>query len=695
MKKVFAATGVFAVSAMAMAGCGGAPSSDPAAEQVLQRLQSGKLIEEMNRAQEKGGRYAQDFSALLEDEGKGTWGVHAAGDGKGTWGRFGKFESDTGRLGETHPGSQRRVDPCPEVGSPRASDPEPVRRAELNKLGACMRRLSEKGYLINAAFTAYRLFTPPAGSKSIADMSADELSASLSGEEVRHPLELLGTQHPLLTRLRTRYTDADVEEMRRIAAARRAAFFEAEKAIFEAMESRMALVESYRTIDRYNVLLALKATRDDREGRRTYQALTNVRNLRTAPPGRMEGFPYENLHPYAIQAVVPDPDKETEQLSLEAENPFERAAEMMYQFENPDSPRMGQLLLAYSMMSMIDNSPIPNHPAPHAQAARVAVLDSGADWMEFPDLGQFLGRGAEGRADEMVSKDFSDLDNSAWIPAIGGLSHGSGTMATVLTIAAHYAPEVIRERRIDVGMWKDSTVRGLLSGSIGEGMPYFDLRQGYSIHHAIQDRVAAAVAGQGVTPDIVSVSLRFPSWPVLDREGLRDTLLKAPWLWVMAAGNSGEDVAVERRTCFEDVPRELRRDENILCVGALEQGIVNDKITDYSNFGSRVDVYAYESYIRICPNGTSCSTPAVSGAAAVLKAKFPSLTPAQMKQAIVNAAETRTLPVSDPAREAIEGRSFRPRTRTIKVFDPTTMMSRALAQAEALVAAPQLAAVGE
>ena len=304
-----------------------------------------------------------------------------------------------------------------------------------------------------------------------------------------------------------------------------------------------------------------------------------------------------------------------------------------------------------------------------------------------------MGRGGQGVASELASKDFADLDNSAWVPALGGLAHGSGTMATVVTIAAHYAPEVIRERKIDVAMWKEGTIRSILSGSMGEGLHYFDLRGTYTLQQAILDRVTAASEGRGVAADIVSVSIRFPTWGIINRDGLRDTLLKAPWLWVMAAGNSGTDMGQEKRTCFEDVPREMRKDENIMCVGALEQGVVQDRIASYSNYGARVDVYAFESYISHCPNGTSCSTPAITGAAAVLKARFPSLTPAQLKQAIVAAAEERTLPVADDMGARMAGSSHTPQMRTVKVFDPITMLPRALAQAQAqaLAEAPALA----
>ncbi len=88
--------------------------------------------------------------------------------------------------------------------------------------------------------------------------------------------------------------------------------------------------------------------------------------------------------------------------------------------------------------------------------------------------------------------------------------------------------------------------------------------------------------------------------------------------------------------------------------------MLRDKIAGYSNYGSKVDLYAYESYSDLCPNGTSCSTPAISGAAAAVAAKYPELTPEQIKSVLLEASERRTLEVDTstspkPQVQLIEG----------------------------------------
>jgi subtilisin family serine protease len=208
----------------------------------------------------------------------------------------------------------------------------------------------------------------------------------------------------------------------------------------------------------------------------------------------------------------------------------------------------------------------------------------------------------------------------------------------------------------------------------------------YSLHKGINDGIEAYEAGR-VSPHIVSMSLSFPSWSFRNKDGQRDFLKRAPWLWVMAAGNSATDIGLERRTCFGDVPSEYRKDDAILCVGALEKGMTGDRIAHYSNFGTRVDVYAYDSYIRHCPNGTSCATPAISAAAAVIKAKFPAMTTAQLKQAIVAASVERDLEIAPrPARSPLAPAS-RPTgvKRRVRVFDPATMIPKALEQARLIM----------
>jgi subtilisin family serine protease len=179
----------------------------------------------------------------------------------------------------------------------------------------------------------------------------------------------------------------------------------------------------------------------------------------------------------------------------------------------------------------------------------------------------------------------------------------------------------------------------------------------------------------------------------------------------MAAGNEGVQADTDKvPVCLSDVPADKRVDNRILCVGALRHDILADKIAGYSNFGDRVDVYAYESYIDLCPNGTSCSTPAVSGAAAAVAAQYPDLSPEEIKAVLVESAETRTLEVDETTApkpqgqliETVQNDTHRMTAyhaadgggdpaiyanppaappglvpmRTVKVLDPSTMMKR-------------------
>ncbi len=81
--------------------------------------------------------------------------------------------------------------------------------------------------------------------------------------------------------------------------------------------------------------------------------------------------------------------------------------------------------------------------------------------------------------------------------------------------------------------------------------------------------------------------------------------------------------------------------DNVLSVGAL--GTNGSIIASYSNYGSTVDVFAQgtiRSSVGVGTNsyatfqGTSMSSPAVSGLAALLKTEYPTWTPQQIKQQI-------------------------------------------------------------
>src|SRR6185312_12729077 len=110
-------------------------------------------------------------------------------------------------------------------------------------------------------------------------------------------------------------------------------------------------------------------------------------------------------------------------------------------------------------------------------------------------------------------------------------------------------------------------------------------------------------------------------------------------LYVVAAGNDDDDDDVTPTyPCAYDLP-------NILCVGATDSA---DQPADFSNYGLvSVDVSApgvnvistYKGSTYAYMDGTSMATPHAAGVAALLAARDPSLTAAQIKQAIMDGAE--------------------------------------------------------
>ena len=338
-----------------------------------------------------------------------------------------------------------------------------------------------------------------------------------------------------------------------------------------------------------------------------------------------------------------------------------------------------------------DNPPLPPRRSARGRGGARGVHGLGPGFRQISRARAFsLGGGGPA---ELSSYDYSDGDGNALGPSVleDVLSHGTGTTATLLTILSKYAPEVLTSRKLDLAMWKVFSTRGLLADAF-ERQADWESRP-FRLGEAIVDHVRKA--GSGPKPDIVSVSLAMNIYAALSDRSFGGIVGQAPWLWVMAAGNDGLDVtrvtgrAGAQTGCFDDVPARLRNDARILCVGALVRGEDGEtRIAGYSNYGARVDVYAFQSYDELCPSGTSCATPALTATAAALKATFSTITPEQIKKAIVAAAESRTLEVDRatlPDGVGLGG------PRTVRIFDPATMMDQAMTAARSLMAsAPQV-----
>lgn len=119
-------------------------------------------------------------------------------------------------------------------------------------------------------------------------------------------------------------------------------------------------------------------------------------------------------------------------------------------------------------------------------------------------------------------------------------------------------------------------------------------------------------------------------------------------LMVKAAGNDNQDIAVDVAypTNFKSVTDEKPFVNNMIVIGASTDNNA-DLRASFSNYNRKmVDVFAPGAHIfsSVPKNkyeyldGTSMATPMVVGAAAILKAYMPDLTPAQMIEALVNSA---------------------------------------------------------
>ncbi|MCM2279244.1 MAG: S8 family serine peptidase [Oligoflexia bacterium] len=566
-------------------------------------------------------------------------------------------------------------DPCPEVAAPAANAGRDVLRAALREFVACARAQYEPVEAVSKAIRFFKVYRLDESERPLSAMADSEILAYID-ENYIDPVSFLVESSERERKVRSSFSDAELEELLLLVGRKYTALEEAEARVYAAMDARPELVRYFANIsERFRIIQILHDTAGDAEGNETAEALAEILergNLYAPSAAELRDFPSWMLHPYALEAVLPEPGREEAPLRSGAENPF--IAVLRMQGELAGAPGIVMQTLANYMQARdMDNPALPEHPAAAPDAVRVAVLDSGIDFLRYPDLGLFLGNGKDG---QLSSGDFVDADPNPWLPADGAsFSHGSATSASVLTVMSHYAPELLRSRKLDLAMWKLYSIRDYLAGPLKD-------RVDWSSRFGVPEAIISRIEGAQVKPKIVSVSMGFMRLGELFTQlGRQGVLLKAPWLWVMAAGNSGVELSQEAFSgCFDDFPAEERPDARILCVGALKQGIVNDVIAGYSNFGKRVDVYAFDSYIQLCPSGTSCATPAVAGAVAVIAGKYPSLTPEQLKEVILEAAEEKTLKVEydSPGLAALATSQGLPAERTVKVFNPGAMIPRAL-----------------
>ncbi|MEZ0325281.1 MAG: S8 family serine peptidase [Fimbriimonas sp.] len=256
----------------------------------------------------------------------------------------------------------------------------------------------------------------------------------------------------------------------------------------------------------------------------------------------------------------------------------------------------------------------------------VAVLDDGVEYTH-PDLaanivvnpGEIAGNGidddANGYIDDTGGWDTADNDNDP-LPASASASHGThvaGIVAAVTNNATGVAGTGKRVKILPVRMYKGQST---WLTSLANGLDFARIR-GASVLNVSYNT-------DGFTMFLIEAIQRAEA---------------AGILYVNSSGNNGENMDAGRGQMKQYA-------QNIMFVAATDR---NDRLAGFSNYGQTTDIGApgvsilstvtgggYAYY-----DGTSMATPVVSGAAATVRAAYPSLTPAQVIAKLKGSADMK------------------------------------------------------
>ncbi len=158
-----------------------------------------------------------------------------------------------------------------------------------------------------------------------------------------------------------------------------------------------------------------------------------------------------------------------------------------------------------------------------------------------------------------------------------------------------------------------------------------------AINYVKQMNIPIANCSWGNSKDVVSINEAIKSC--------------SGTLFVAAAGNGNENNSGGLNLDKTSVYPAKYKFDNVIAVGA---STADDKLAVFSNYGNLVDIAAPGVKIWSTANtnlkkdsyefmsGTSQATPLAASMAAVLKGKYPSLTPAEIKDCIINGASSVT-----------------------------------------------------
>ncbi len=270
----------------------------------------------------------------------------------------------------------------------------------------------------------------------------------------------------------------------------------------------------------------------------------------------------------------------------------------------------------------------------------VAVVDTGVD-IDHPDLANQLWRnpgeyGPDGRGGRKESNGIDDdfdgaVDNLRGINAIDPAQSVKPSTAAAAYHGTHVSGIIAAERGNNQG------IAGVSKQARIMAVKSFDGRTG-------DDTSIIAGIDYAIRKGAKIINGSFGGWT--DDAGASSNLLTSiisqnpDVLFVFAAGNDGAQTAPGGLRSY---PCSAPAD-NVVCVGATD---ADDRRASFSNWGADVDLTAPgDRILSTMPgnayatlSGTSMATPMAAGAAALLKAQTPSLTPVQLKTRLASTAD--------------------------------------------------------
>ena len=288
----------------------------------------------------------------------------------------------------------------------------------------------------------------------------------------------------------------------------------------------------------------------------------------------------------------------------------------------------------------------PGQPAPNIDATKAWDITTGSDDI----VAVVLDTGAQLQHEDLAANAWVnpleiagnniDDDGNGFVDDVNGWNFYDGnnkifTPGTELNHGTHVAGSIGAVSNNGIGVtgvaWhvKLMSVK-FLGGANGKGKTSDAVR---GIQYAI------GLRNRGVNVRVINASWGGGSESQSLREAIADAS-NAGILFVAAAGNSGDNTDE-----VPDFPSGYSIDQsNAISVAALTQG---GSLASFSNFGHRsvslaapgVSIYSTIPGTYSAFNGTSMATPYVSGIAVLLWAHEPFLTPAQVKERIVDTSE--------------------------------------------------------